>query len=54
MKMTPCIVKPRSHRRAFAASRAVAFITARKFMKLSASSFGGTQSVPFTGQGRSQ
>lgn len=51
MKFTPCIVKPRTHRRVFAASRAVAFISARKFMKLSASSFSGTLSAPAAGQG---
>jgi len=43
MKLTPCIVKPRTHRRAFAASRAVAFITAQKFLKLSVSDLGGMQ-----------
>jgi hypothetical protein len=54
MKITPCIGKPRTHRRVFAASRAVAFIAARKFMKLAASSLGGTQSAPFAGQGLPQ
>lgn len=54
MKITPCIGKPRTHRRVFAASGAAAFITARKFMKLAASSLGGVQSAPFAGQGLPQ
>lgn len=54
MKITPCIGKPRTHRRVFAASRTVAFIAARKFMKLAASSLGGTQSAPFVRQGLPQ
>jgi hypothetical protein len=54
MKITPCIGKPKTHRRAFAASRAVAFIAARKFMKLTVSSLGGTQFAPFAGQGLPQ
>lgn len=54
MKLTPCIGNPRTHRRVFAVSRAVAFIAARKFMKLAASSLGGTQSAPFAGKGLPQ
>lgn len=54
MKLTPCIGNPRTHRRGFAVPRAVAFIAARKFMKLAASSLGGTQSAPFAGQGLQQ
>jgi len=54
MKLTPCIRNPRTHRRVFAVSGAVAFIAARKFMKLAASSLGGTQSAPFAGKGLPQ